>query len=97
MSIRHDHDPAWRRVGGACLSVTAPGLRIELADEVAALHREPQDAAPVEDRRVRVARRRIGHLVFDLSGLGIESPDQAGGVARYQILPSLSDTRPWGP
>ena len=58
------------------------GLRIEPADHVGALHGEPQHAAPVEHRRVRIARARVGQrIVGELAGLRIELADVAGEVA----------------
>ena len=58
------------------------GLRIEPADHVGTLHGEPQHAAPVEDRRVRIARGSgRAAVVGELAGPRIELADVAGEVA----------------
>ncbi len=58
------------------------GRRVQPAQHVAVLQREPERAVAVEDRRVRVLRRRVGHLVDGhLAGLRIELADRAVAVA----------------
>src|SRR5215211_7164946 len=59
------------------------GLRIETADHVRELQREPHDALLVEHHRVRVSRGRVGHLVDgDLAGPRINLADRSVLVAR---------------
>src|SRR6185436_10978667 len=66
------------------------GFRIEPADAVGVLHRKPQDAALVEDERVRILRFRVRHLVLgDLAGLRIELTDERSGVARVPDVAGL--------
>src|SRR5207245_8678665 len=55
--------------------------RVEPADPVAGLHREPEDPLLVDDERVGVAAR--GRLVLDdLAGLRVELADRAVPIAR---------------
>ena len=71
-------------------SVMAP-RRIETADHVAQLTREPRNALPVEDERVWIVRLRVGHLVDgDLTGLRIEIAERTVLVARVaDIAPGI--------
>src|SRR5439155_5120354 len=51
-------------------------LRIQTGDHVGALQREPEGSLLVEDRCVRIARRRIGCRILDyLARLRIELAD----------------------
>ena len=57
-------------------------LRIELPDEITALHGEPERALLIEDRRMRIARCRIGHRIFGyLACARIQLSDETCGVA----------------
>ena len=68
---RHGHEPG----------IAARG--IQPADHVALLQREPEDAVGIEDRGVRVLRRRIGHPVLgDLPGVRVEHADRRVLIAR---------------
>jgi hypothetical protein len=66
------------------------GRRVEPANEVAVLDREPQGAVRIEHEGVRVARRRIRHAIFDdRAGRRIETADQSRAVSR---VPDASHT-----
>src|SRR5207245_1950057 len=57
-------------------------LRIEASDPVRVLHGEPEDAALIEDQRVRILGLRIRHLVLrDLAVFGVQLADERAGVA----------------
>ena len=59
------------------------GRRVEAAHHVAVLQGEPHDPLLVEDRRMRVLRGRVRHLVDGgLAGRGIDLADRAVLVAR---------------
>ena len=96
---RADHHAI--RVGSRRRRVHQPdlaGLRIEPADHVGALHGEPQHAAPVEDRRVRIARGRVGQLVVgEAAGARIEPADVAGEIAGEPDVAVLVGDQPVRP
>ena len=60
---------------------------------------EPQHAVLVEERRVRIARRRFGHRVFgDLAGLRIELADVAASIGgEPDVAVRCRSSRPCGP
>ena len=83
---------------GGWASLNVAGLRIEPADEIAALHGEPDDAVMIDDERVRVAGVRIGQWIFfHFAAASVSSlPMKPRKLPVNQTLPSLSSTRPCG-
>src|SRR5262249_30307037 len=77
--LRVHFDPVWQHSRACWLQRHVPGFRIELAYKTAALDGEPERSVLREDRRMRIARRRIGHLeLAHLPGLGIELRNRPG-------------------
>ena len=65
-----------------------PGVGIQAADPVAALHREPDDAPLVDDQCMRVAARRQLVFYYPARG-GIQAADGAVAVSCVPDLAAL--------
>src|SRR5881296_1545529 len=96
--LRVHLDPVWHRARTrGFLQRHVACFRIELADEVAALDGEPERSVLRKNRRVRIARRRIGHLEFrNVSGFGIELRNGSGRVCRVpDVAVPIRDKAVW--
>src|SRR5439155_21102782 len=83
-ALRVHLDPVWECTRPQGLSQRhGPGFRVELADEVAALDREPERSILRKDWRMGIVRSGVGHFVFGyLACLWIEFRNRPRRVCR---------------